>query len=253
MQSLILVGLFWPLFPLSLVFNRVHALLGHAVPRAVLIVIWPQLGLLAISRADGPPPDWLVWWAVLSAVLYSFRILTVRDVYTWVGFLATAQWSLLWLLPDAAWSEPYGDPSTWGSVLAVAAPLGLLVLLAGALDRRFGAAYTHVYGGLGVVMPRLSVLLTLGVLAAVATPVFPTFFVLLRELLSAPSVAVVAAVLTAALVWSWAGFRLLQGLVVGSPDPDAAVTDVPRVVAGAALVALVGLLVAGIYLSGEIA
>ena len=47
------------------------------------------------------------------------------------------------------------------------------------LERRFGAAYTGLYGGLARTIPRFSGVFVTVVVAAIATPLFPTFFIML--------------------------------------------------------------------------
>ena len=86
------------------------------------------------------------------------------------------------------------------------------MLLAGTLTRRFGAAYAGLHGGLARCLPRWSRLLVLVVLAAIATPVFPGFFIVLGLLFDAGWRSALV-VLFVWLIWSWAGTRLLHGFV----------------------------------------
>ena len=64
--------------------------------------------------------------------------------------------------------------------LGFSAPLVLLALLSAGLEKRFGAAYTDLYGGLAQSIPRFSGVLVVVILAAIATPLFPGFFILLN-------------------------------------------------------------------------
>lgn len=248
--SVVLIGLFLPLFPLSIAFNRLVALLAHPVPRVALLVMWPLAGVELVIRSDSAPPAWVSWWALFTALLYAFRLLTTRDVHAWIGFLATSQWALLWL-------ELAADAETSAvraHALGFGVPLALAALVAAGLDRRFGAAYTHVYGGLARVLPRFSAVMTVTVVAVTATPVFPAFFVVLHVLMSTTSTLALVLVLLAALAWSWAGICLLQGLIVGLPDHDAEpVEDLHGGTALAYLLALATLASAGLYLSGDLA
>ncbi|MDP3969851.1 MAG: hypothetical protein Q8Q02_16420 [Nocardioides sp.] len=244
-SSLLLTACFLPLFPVSLVFNQLLGRLTHAALRAALVLLWPQAGVLVITRLDQAPPTWVLWWAILTSLLYALRLLAMRDVHLWVGFLATSQWSMLWLLFQDTPPHP-----SW-IALGSSVPLALTVLLAGGLERRFGAAYTHLYGGLAALMPRFALMLTLSVLAATATPVFPQFFVLLLLLLDSP-LELSLLILATALVWSWAGLRLLQGLLVGTEDRARPISDLRRMFAGAYALTLIALAVGGIYLSGGI-
>jgi len=130
-------------------------------------------------------------------------------------------------------------------------PLVLLALLTGGLERRFGAAYTGLYGGLAQVLPRFSGVLVFVVLAVIATPVFPTFFAMLSTIVTAvpAAPAVAAGVAVSWLVWSWAGARLLQGMIVG-PGRDCEVRDLSRAATWGYASVLVLLVVAGLSWMG---
>ncbi len=249
-MNVVLVGLFLPLFPLSIAFNRIIAWLAHPVPRVALLVVWPLAGVELAIRTDSVPPAWVSWWALFTALLYAFRLMTMRDVHAWLGFLATSQWTLLWLELQAG-----AEASTVRAhALGFSLPLALTALVAAGLDRRFGAAYTHVYGGLGRVLPRFAAVMTVTVVAVTAAPVFPAFFVVLHVLLTTTSTLALVFVLLAALVWSWAGICLLQGLIVGRPDHDAEpVEDLRGGTTLAFLLALATLASAGLYLSAGLA
>jgi NADH:ubiquinone oxidoreductase subunit 4 (subunit M) len=248
--TVVLVGLFLPLFPLSIAFNRLVAWLAHPLPRVALLAAWPLAGVELAVRSDSAAPDWVSWWALGTALLYAFRLLTTRDVHAWLGFLATSQWALLWLELAAGTQTS----TVRAHALGLGVPLALAALIAAGLDRRFGAAYTHVYGGLARVVPRLSAAMTVTVVAVTATPVFPAFFVVLHVLMATTSTAALVAVLLVALGWSWAGICLLQGLIVGRPDSDAEpVEDLHGGIALANLLALATLASAGLYLSGDLA
>ncbi len=243
------IGLFLPLFPFSVVLDRLLAVLAHPLPRVVLILGWPHAGILLAAQLDGPPPAWLAWWSVTTGLVYGFRMLTMRDLNRWVSFLGTSQWTLLWVELIAG-----VDATTLHThALAFSLPLALASLECTALDRRFGAAYSHVYGGLASVLPRLSAVFAVTVLAAVATPLWAGFLVLLHILLAAPSTWAMATVLLSSLLWSWAGVRVLQGLLVGPVEDGEPVNDLSRSVTVAALFALAALMAGGLLLTGDLA
>jgi NADH:ubiquinone oxidoreductase subunit 4 (subunit M) len=245
-QTLLLVGIFFPLFPLSMVFNRLLGLLSHPAPRTAFLLVWPQVGVAIYSLLGEKLPSWILPWALLTALLYGFRLLAERDVHRWIGLLATSQWSLLWL-PSAVSAQ---ESTLIVYALGFSIPLVLMAGLAGGLDRRFGAAYTQLYGGLATTIPRYSAMLTLSVLAAIATPLFPGFFILLRLLLSGTPLILVAVPLTW-LIWSWAGLRLLQGLVIGPDNHTERIGDSRRGLAFAYIVIVSALTVAGLYVLGD--
>jgi NADH:ubiquinone oxidoreductase subunit 4 (subunit M) len=149
----------------------------------------------------------------------------------------------LWLSPATSTSAYF--PALWFSI-----PMVLLVAVAAILNRRFGAAFTGVYGGLALNMPRLSGVLVLALLASIATPVFPAFFVMLKLLIEA-SLPMMIGVLLIWLLWSWAAAAMIQGLLVG-PARDMPVADMRRASGFAAAVILVLLVVAGMTLSGSL-
>jgi hypothetical protein len=242
--GLIIVGLFLPLFPLSMAFNALLERVSQPLLRAVLLLAWPQIGLWALSAHADTVPYWLVVWALVTALLYAFRLLAMREMGRWTGFLATSAWAVLWLPIHA------GIPAAelWAFAAGFSVPLVFLALLSDMLTRQFGAAYTGLYGGLAQRMPRLSGVLVISILAATATPLFPAFFAMLNALIvSQPAPAVV---LTGVwLIWSWAAARLVQGLIVGPAEPSPEL-DLSLAITWAYAAALATLVVAGLILTG---
>ena len=217
----LLVALFLPLFPLSAVFIQAARRLSSGRARVVLMLLWPQFGLLVIEQLDTPAPDWIAPWALLTALLYAVRALVERDLVTWISLMAVSTWALLWLaLPD----NPVDRIALYA--LGFGVPLALLQLLAEELRKRFDAAYAGLYGGLYQTLPRLSVILVIVVMAVIATPVFPGFFTMLEAVIVQVPVSPWHALglVTTWLLWTWAGARLLHGLVIG-PGAEAAVPD----------------------------
>lgn len=242
--TILLIGLFLPLFPLSMVFNRVFVLLPNPWLRSALLLVWPLIGLLIFYQLETQLPGWVTGWALVTALLYAFRLLTQREVIHWTGYFATAAWSLLWIPKVFADAEL----PLFYYALSFSIPLVLLVLLAQQLQQRFGAAYTGLYGGLAVTMPRFSGVLVFVLLAVSATPVFPAFFMMLKTLTyTQPLVAVPMA--TVWLLWSWASARLIQGLLIG-PEPDERPSDLSQSLTWLYVVALFLFTVAGLYLTG---
>ncbi|MDZ7662286.1 hypothetical protein [Thiohalophilus sp.] len=242
--SYLLIGIFLPLFPLSVGFNFMLGRSRSALLRIVLLLLWPQIGLTLLQTLDSPLPNWIVPLALFTAALYALRTLALRDVGQWSGFLATSAWALLWIAAQG--DVPALELHLFA--LGFSAPLVLLALLGAGLERRFGAAYTGLYGGLAESIPRFSTILVLVVLAIIATPLFPTFFIMLATLVQAVAVTplVAVAVVLVWLLWSWAGARLLQGLIVG-PAGDDEVIDLNRFTTGAYALALTLLMVSGLY------
>ena len=215
---LLFAGLFLPLFPLSMVFNEVFDRIRNAKQRMVLLVVWPQIGIVIAFALADDIPGWLIGWALLTALLYGFRALALRDLGLWISFIATSAWAVLWVVLDNG-----GEYSQlFFYALGFSAPLAMLVLLGGELEKRFGAAYTGLYGGLVETLPRFSGVVVMVILAIIATPLFPSFTAMLSAIIgaSANSFTTAATVSIVWLLWGWAGARLIQGLVVGPPRDD---------------------------------
>lgn len=246
---ILLASIFLPLFPMSMVFNAVIEKVKHTWLRAVLFIVWPLCGVFILLNSELVMPDWLLPLALITSVLYAIRMLTLREVNQWSGFLATSLWSLIWL--------PVMQGSTAvllnSYALSMSAPLVLLVLLGAGLERRYGAAYTGLYGGLARSIPRYAGVLVTVIVAAIATPLFPTFFIMFDLVVKTVSATPLAAMvlLLIWLLWSWAGARLIQGLIVGRAS-DVKVADMGMTTISIFSLAILALMVAGIYLSGVI-
>jgi hypothetical protein len=242
--KLITIGIFLPLFPLSIVFNMVFERVSHPALRAVILLAWPLTGIYLLQDGKETLPDWVIFWAMSTAILYAFRLLAVRQMGVWIGFLATSAWSLQWI----ALNGGVGNDFPYLLALVFSIPLALLTLLNRHIELRFGAAYTDLYGGLALTTPRLAGVLVFGVLAATATPVFPAFFLMLATIVSAAPGVVVSLLLTW-LLWTWASARLLQGLIVG-PLVGEKIQDISAGLSWLYAVLFLLLAVAGVYLTG---
>ena len=89
-------ALFLPLFPFSMLLNLTVSRLGWPVARFVLLLAWPQFGVAILILTDPKVPAFVVPWALASSALYALRLLTVRDLGLWAGFLAASVWPLTW-------------------------------------------------------------------------------------------------------------------------------------------------------------
>ncbi len=208
---LLLAGFFLPLFPLSFVFNALLGRFRHPIVRVLLILIWPQIGVLLISKAGVPLHDgFFVWWGLITAIFYAWRLLTVRELGQWAAMLATSAWALTWAFANSSTHAV----DLHGFVLWLAIAPALLVLIAALLEERLGAAYAGLVTGMARDLPRLAGLITVVLLAAMALPISPGFFSMIHLLLGS-SLASAIVVLLTWLLWSWAGTRLLRDTVFG--------------------------------------
>lgn len=244
MIYLLVAALFLPLFPFSVLLNLVLSRLRWPVARSVLLLMWPQVGVAVLGLADPEIPAFLVPWALASSGLYALRLLTVRDLGLWAGFLAASVLPLTWgLAHSGAQTENLHLFALWFSL-----PAALLALLTKPLTARLGAAYAGLPGGLSAMLPRLSAVLVVTLLAAVATPPFPGFFAML-DLLKRMSLSAGLAIGVIWLVWGWGATRLLQGFVVGAAEPTS-IHDLGRRSTWVYTSVLSALVIAGFYLTG---
>lgn len=245
----LLAGLFLPLFPFSMIWNVLYGRLHHPLLRSLLLLLWPQIGLYLVLGEGYVIPHWLAVWAVLTSLLYAVRALVLREVGLWTGFVATSSWALLWIMLESGLDRLHLELFALG----ISLPLMLMALLGAGLERRFGAAYLGLYGGLAASLPRFSGVLAVVVLAVVATPLFPTFFAMLSMILQALPVAplMAAGVGLVWLLWSWAGARLLQGLLAGPQGQS--VADLGHIHMWLYIAVLIGLAFMGVVWLGVMA
>lgn len=243
---LIVAGIFLPLFPFSMAFNALYGRLRHPAMRGLLLLAWPQIGLAIVFTLGLAVPGWVLGWALLTSLLYALRALVLREVGLWTSFVATSAWTLLWILlasgADAFQMQMVGA--------GISIPFILMAMLGAGLERRFGAAYLGLYGGLAQSIPRFTGVLVVVVLSVVATPLFPAFFAMLAMMIKTtpvmPFIALGVGIVW--LLWSWAGARLLEGLIVG--PQHTAVTDLSQLNMWVYICVLLGLVFMSVYWLG---
>jgi NADH:ubiquinone oxidoreductase subunit 2 (subunit N) len=228
-------------------FNRLFAHVSQPLARAALLLAWPLAGLVLLHETGADVPEPLLIWALATSALYALRLLALRDLGTWTGFLATSVWALLWIPAR----EGFELEDIALDALGLTVPLVLLVLVTVLLNRRLGGAYTSIRDGIASSLPRMSVTLIICLLAAVATPPFPGFFSLLSLLMLASPVNI-AGLLIVWLLWSWAAARLIQGFVVGTPAQDSDAQDISLPLSWGLAMVLTVLLLSGVMLTGEL-
>lgn len=243
----LVAALFIPLFPLSMVFNAIYQRITMPLVRFILIIVWPLPGLWLLLNHYSPLVEWVIYWALATALLYAFRAVVVKEVGMWIRFLATSAWSLCWII----YISSNGDTELVFHILSFALPLALMSLLAGEIVHRYESAYAGIVSGVAQSQPRLSGVIIIVMMAAIASPLFPAFFSMLQIITSLvmgfPLVA--AGMLLLWLIWSWSGIRLLQELLVG-PALPIKYRDISRARAIAYSILIVLLLLSGLVLSG---
>ncbi|MES2365796.1 MAG: hypothetical protein V4563_07895 [Pseudomonadota bacterium] len=207
---LLAIGIFLPLFPLSVVWTAFFKYVPWAWLRALIVLVWPQIGLTIAFSTHVQLPQWVAWWGLMTAALYALRMLSLRDFSTWIAFISASAFALLWIGLVNANSEVLLRLQGAG----FSASFILAVVVVPMLKNRLGAAYSGLHCGMAQRLPKLAGVLVLAVLAATATPLFPSFFTLIA-VLSGASFMVAVGMLIVWLLWSWAGVRLLQGFLPG--------------------------------------
>lgn len=240
--------LFLPLFPLTALPLLAIRYARYGWLRVLIILAWPQAGLSLIEVMGSEVPDWIITWAIASALFYAIRVLVVREVTIWLSFMSVSAWALLWL---SLLNNSVEDVRI--IALGFSVPLALLALLSKQIESRFGAAYAGLQGGMARSLPRLSGLLVVVVLAITATPVFPSFFAMLSVAISQASLSlgIAVSIVTIWLVWTWAGARLIQGLVIGE-DKQHKANDLSSIETLLYVTVILGLVVAGLYFGGSL-
>lgn len=243
--AFLLAVLVLPLFPFSMAAVALLERIGDGSVRAAVLLAWPVGGALVLGLAETAPPTWLVAWAMLTALLYAWRALALRDVGQWVIFLAVSGSALIW--------AGAGTGHLALKALGIGLPLAMMSNLVGLTEKRFGAAHMRLGLGLATSAPRLSALFVIGLFAAIAMPVSPSFFSLLALVAGQATVsfATVLAILLCWLLWTWSAMRILQGIVAGPAHSDMPNDITQRQWAVMALLFL-ALGVAGVLLGGVI-
>jgi hypothetical protein len=225
-------AIFLPLFPLSALFVLLFCLTNDLRARAVLVLIWPQIGLMLATLAA--PSRAVRIWALLTALLYAWRALSVQELDRWIAFIAVSSWSLLWI----SWG-PLHDLASM-RLIALGFSISLLapMLVSALLQHRVGVAYAGLNHGLPEMAPRLAGCLVVSVLAAVATPPFPSFFAILG-VLHRSALGMAAGICAVWLLWSWTALRLLEGFITKSWKPPRRIADLDRMSSLAIILGLV--------------
>lgn len=220
--ELIVALLALPLFPLSMPVNAALQALPAAL-RAVALLALPAGGALllaAVPVPGGAMAQGVGALAALTALLYAWRLLAVREVFIWARLQATSAWPLVWM----AWLSGMDARRLVAVAVALTLPAAALTAVAFALRRRLGAAYLGLQGRIGPAYPRLTGVWVGALLATLAVPPFPGFFALLGVLHRVgPALAAVA--LGVWLLWGWAAAALWQHALFGAAQPRAAGTS----------------------------
>jgi hypothetical protein len=224
-SKILAAALFLPLFPLSMLFSFLFEGLRKSLPRIIVLMAWPQIGLWLLQETNSCPPAWVIHLALATSLFYGFRALVLRELTHWVSFLAISSWTILWLVAGSI------DQAQTLQLLALglSLPLVLLTLLGSQLEKQFGASYAGLYNGLGHAMPRFSGVFVFTILAIVATPVFPGFTAMTAAFFEATHGSLISSILLCLiwLTWGWAGARLIQGFIIGKEDHEE-IEDISR-------------------------
>lgn len=224
--SMLAAALLLPgMFPLSMAAGALQRLPRAPAARTLALLALPALGVLLLVRSTPPHAGQgaLQVLALATAVLYAWRLLGVRELFVWARLQAASAGALVWL----AWLHGLSGLGLCALAAAVLLPAVLLTALAGAMQRRVGAAHAGLRGSIGGAYPRLGAAIAVCLLAVLALPPFPGFAALLG-LLRRLDAGAALVVLLVWLLWSWAGAMLWQGTSFGPAWPAARTRDLAR-------------------------
>jgi len=241
-----------PLFPFHgfyiAALTRSSGFWGAYLP-VVLAFLLPAAGVYTLSwLPHGLPPE--LWHgigrlALIGAAYGSIKALAQFRVRRLTAYAGLVFYSLLWWHLAAAGG---GTPQAVVYACAVMLVTGGLLLAWHAVQARYGNLDMERIGGLYQTMPRLGLLLSLLVMAAVGLPPFGLFFGFMEMALHSNVTALSGDLLIVLLTWfgaSWYLFKLLQRLLFGPPRTDLIYRDL----GGVEIASLVLVLVALISLS----
>lgn len=241
---LVIATMFLALFPFSVVFLTIFHRLSGAV-RAVLILLWPLPGAVALVASGTDLPNWLIAWAMLSALTHAWRGLGASDAREWLGLMAVSAWPLLFAGGHSGGNAAF-------AAIALGVPLLSASLVVDSVERRFGAAHAALDLRLATEAPRLAGLFVVAVMSVAALPVSPSFFAMLSLLGGQMSGTVLTplALLGVWFFWSWSGVRLIHAVVPGARRRTTRGSDLTARQAHLTYAALVAMGLAGLFTGG---
>jgi NADH-quinone oxidoreductase subunit L len=259
---LLLVFLTLPLFPFHGLYlaalTRSSGFLGGfwgAYLPVALAFLLPAAGVYALSwLPPGLPPELrhgIGWLALIGAAYGSIKALAQFRVRRLTAYAGLVFYSLLWWHLAAAGG---GTPQAVVYACAVMLVTGGLLLAWHAVQARYGNLDMERIGGLYQTMPRLALLLSLLVMAAVGLPPFGLFFGFMEMALHSNVTALSGDLLIVLLAWFGASFylfKLLQRLLFGPPRADMIYRDLGGIEIASLVIVLAALIGVGVWGAGS--
>jgi hypothetical protein len=204
-----------PIFPFSLLTNRLLMLLRPKL-FAFCMMICFVLGGLLLHFVD-TNFEIIKFLALFTLVFYSFRLLGVRDLRSFILYLFSTIASLSWI-----WYFVGGDMLEL--IVTKGAVLALFLYLYGFLTKQYEIIHQKSIRGLGGAMPRWSILFVLSLFALSSSIFFLGYEFFEIEFASLPIFYGVVLIISWVLI-NWGSVKVIEWLVYTEKKEDVELVD----------------------------
>ncbi|MFK5881965.1 MAG: hypothetical protein QM482_07105 [Sulfurospirillum sp.] len=204
-----------PLFPLSLITNRVLSALNPRLFSTTLLVLF-IVGNILLNYADIESKT-ILFLAIFTILFYSFRLLGVKSLKNFILYLypIVSSISLVWYMVGGDVLE----------ILALKTPVLVLFLtLFTFLSGQFSVIHQKSISGLGGVMPRFSILFILSLLGLSSSLFFWGYELLELEFSKLPLFYTILLIISWIFI-NWGSIKLFEWLIYGEYKQDTTYED----------------------------
>ncbi len=207
----ILILFLLPVFPISMLVNKLLSVLNYKL-FTVLILTFFICGNLTLLKfnINSQIFQFLQFLAVFTILFYSFRLLGVKNLKTFILYLypIISSLALLWYMIG-------GDILEF---LALKTPILISFLaLYTFLFNQFGIIHQKSISGLGSMMPRFSIFFVLSIMGISSSMFFLGYEMLEIEISKLPIVYGVSLVVSWIFI-NWSSIRVVEWLIYGTPN-----------------------------------
>ncbi len=204
----VLVLFLLPVFPISMLINKFLSVLNYKFFVVIILILF-MCGNLILLKFDINFPA-LQFFAIFTILLYSFRLLGVNNLKTFILYLYPVISSLALL-----WHTIGGDTLEF---LALKTPILISFLaLYAFLFRQFGIIHKKSISGLGSKMPRFSIFFVLSIMGVSSSMFFLGYEMLEIEISKLPIVYGVSLVISWIFI-NWSSIKIIEWLVYGTSN-----------------------------------